>query len=258
MKCQNNSRENDLFQLLFLSLQDPTKGKWQPVYDPQSETTNDSCLWLGTIIIRISKVRAWHHASRLGWSYSACKPTPFSSKHNDGHYGQTVLFLFHQTREYFSKKYDLCPHVQLQTVVWLIYEGLGAVASSLLSGISVYVDIGLILLWILQNLHKVLCCCSGIDLHSMGVSFLCGMTAAWSHGVYTCILLFVQMNVLPSGVWKLLPRMNQTVKVYNFFSEVLADFFWFSHYVKQRGTEFEGRPWNTSPFTPPIDSNDVN
>ena len=29
------------------------------------------------------------------------------------------LFLFHQTRGHFSKKYNLCPHVQLQTVVWL-------------------------------------------------------------------------------------------------------------------------------------------
>ena len=28
----------------------------------------------------------------------------------------------------------------------------------------------------------------------------------------------------------------------NFFSEVLADFFRFSHDAKQRGTEFEGRP----------------
>uniref|UniRef100_A0A8C8FYV1 K Homology domain-containing protein n=2 Tax=Oncorhynchus TaxID=8016 RepID=A0A8C8FYV1_ONCTS len=36
------------------------------------------------------------------------------------------------------------------------------------------------------------------------------MTDAWSHGVYTCVLLFVQMNVVPSGVWKLLPRMKQT------------------------------------------------
>jgi hypothetical protein len=42
------------------------------------------------------------------------------------------------------------------------------------------------------------------------ISFLSGMTAAWSHGVYTCVLLFVQMNVVPSGVFKLLPRMNQT------------------------------------------------
>ena len=33
---------------------------------------------------------------------------------------------------------------------------------------------------------------------------------AWSHGVYTCVLLLVQMNVVPSGVWKLLPRMNRT------------------------------------------------
>ena len=58
-------------------------------------------------------------ASRLGWCSLACKPPPFTSKHNDGHYSQTVPFLFHQTRGHFSKKYDLCPHVQLQTVVWL-------------------------------------------------------------------------------------------------------------------------------------------
>jgi hypothetical protein len=44
--------------------------------------------------------------------------TPVLHKHNDGHYGQTVLFLF-QTRGHFSKEYDLCPHVQLQTVVCL-------------------------------------------------------------------------------------------------------------------------------------------
>ena len=58
-------------------------------------------------------------ASWLGWCSSACKPPPFSSKHNDGHYGQTVLFLSQRTRGQFSKKYDLCPHVQLQSVVWL-------------------------------------------------------------------------------------------------------------------------------------------
>jgi hypothetical protein len=34
--------------------------------------------------------------------------------------------------------------VQLQTVVWLFYGGYGAVASSLLSSLSGYVDIGLI------------------------------------------------------------------------------------------------------------------
>ena len=57
------------------------------------------------------------------------------------------IFVF-QTSGHFSKKYDLCPHVLLQTVVWLFYVGFGAVASSLLSGLSGYVDIGLILLYI--------------------------------------------------------------------------------------------------------------
>ena len=80
-------------------------------------------------------------------------------------------------------------------------------ASSLLSGLSGYVDIGLVLLWIYILLYlfppassQGPCCCSGIDLHLERVSFLSGMTAAWSHGVYTCMLLFVQMNVVPSGI----------------------------------------------------------
>jgi hypothetical protein len=38
------------------------------------------------------------------------------------------------------------------------------------------------------------------------------------------VLLFVQMNMVPSGFWKLLPRMNQTCGVLQFFSEVLPDF----------------------------------
>ena len=82
----------------------------------------------------------------VGMVSSACKTPHFSSKHNDGHYGQKVIFLFHQTRVHFSKKYDLCPHVQLQTVVWHFYGGFGAVASPLLSSLSGYVDIGLVLL----------------------------------------------------------------------------------------------------------------
>jgi hypothetical protein len=79
---------------------------------------------------------------------STLQASPFSSKNNDGHYGQTVIFMLHQTRGHFSKTYNLCTHVQLQTVVWLFYGGFGAVASSLLSGLSGYVDIGLVLLWI--------------------------------------------------------------------------------------------------------------
>ena len=43
------------------------------------------------------------------------------------------------------------------------------------------------------------------------------MTSAWSYGVYTRVLLFVQMNVVPSGVWKLLPRINQTCGDLQFF-----------------------------------------
>ena len=57
-------------------------------------------------------------------------------------------FCFIRPEAISPQRYDLCPHVQLQTVVWLFYGGCGAVASSLLSGLSGYVDIGLVLLWI--------------------------------------------------------------------------------------------------------------
>jgi hypothetical protein len=59
-----------------------------------------------------------------------------------------LYFCLIRPEDSFSKMYDLSPHVQLQTVVWLFYGGFGAVASSLLSSLSGYVDIGLILLWI--------------------------------------------------------------------------------------------------------------
>ena len=58
----------------------------------------------------------------VGMVFFGLQASPFSSKHNDGDYGQAVLFLFHQTRGHFYKKYDLCPHVQLQTVVCLFYR----------------------------------------------------------------------------------------------------------------------------------------
>ena len=32
------------------------------------------------------------------------------------------------------------------------------------------------------------------------------MTAGWSHGVYTCVLLFVQMNMVPSGILEIAPK----------------------------------------------------
>ena len=90
-------------------------------------------------------------ASRLGWFSSACKPPPFSSKHNHGHCGQTVLILFHQTRGHFSNKYDLCPHVQLQTVVWLfmaVLEQWLLPCWAAFQVMSIY-DLFLLWLWIL-------------------------------------------------------------------------------------------------------------
>ena len=52
----------------------------------------------------------WHpRALRLGWCSSASKPPPFSSKHNNGHCGQTVLFLFHQTRTFLQKVRSFSP-----------------------------------------------------------------------------------------------------------------------------------------------------
>ena len=51
--------------------------------------------------------------------FFSLQASPFFLQHNNGHYDQTVVFLFHQTREHFSKKFHLCPHVQLQKVVWL-------------------------------------------------------------------------------------------------------------------------------------------
>ena len=100
-----------------------------------------------------------------------------------------------------------------------------------------------------QDLRKII-----VDLHKSGSSLaaISKRLKVLRSSIQTIV------HVLPSDVWKFLPRMNQTCGGLQFFSEVLADFFWFSHDVKQRGTEFEGRPWNTSTGTPPIDSNDVN
>ena len=57
-------------------------------------------------------------------------------------------FCFIRPEDISPKKYDLCPHVQMETDVWIFWGGFGAVASSLLSGLSGYVDLGLVLLWI--------------------------------------------------------------------------------------------------------------
>jgi hypothetical protein len=145
----------------------------------------------------------------VGIVFFGLQASPFSSKHNDGH---------------LSKKYDLCPHVQLQTVVWLFYGGFGAVASSLLSSFSgcqyrtcftvdidtfVPVSSSIFTRSFAAVLGLIYTFCTKVRL-SLGDRTRLSMTAAWSHGVYTCLLLFVQMNVVPSGIWKFHPRMNQT------------------------------------------------
>ena len=67
------------------------------------------------------------------------------------------------------------------------------------------------------------------------------MTAAWSHGVYTSVLLFVQMTVVPSGIWNEPDLWRATI----FFHEVLVSF----DFPMMSSKEALNRP--------PIDSNDV-
>ena len=120
-----------------------------------------------------------------------------------------------------------------------------------------------------QHLHKVLWCCSGIDLHfphqSTFISRKQNAFPSWAVWLLYGPMVFILASYcLYRWTWYLQAFGNcsqgwtRLVEVYNCYSEVLADFFWFSNDVKQRGTEFVGRPWNTSTGTPPIDSNDVN
>ena len=79
------------------------------------------------------------------------------------------------------------------------------------------------------------------------VAFLSGMMAAWSHAVYTCVLLFVQMDMVPSGIWKLLPKMNQTcwgLLVFLKFWLISFDF----PMMSSKEALCEGRPGNTLPI----------
>lgn len=100
--------------------------------------------------------------------------------------------------------------------------------------------------WFLQCLPKVLCCCSEIDLSFLyfcfftQVFFLSGMMAAWSHGVYICLVLLVQKSVGPSGNRKLFPRIKHLWRstVLCFFSEIAwLIYFWFSHEVHHQLTQ---------------------
>ena len=132
----------------------------------------------------------------VGMVIFGLQASPFSSKHNDGHYGQTVLFLFHQTRGHFSKKYDLCPHVQLQTVVDI--DNFVPVSSSIFT--RSFAVLGLICTF--RNQSTLIS-----DRTHLLPERYDGCVVPWC--LYL-VLLFVQMNVVPSGIWKLLPSINQT------------------------------------------------
>jgi hypothetical protein len=56
----------------------------------------------------------------------------------------TMVIMAKQFYSCFIRPEDISP----KSTSWLFYEGFGAVAPSLLGGLSGYVDIGLILLWI--------------------------------------------------------------------------------------------------------------
>ena len=88
-------------------------------------------------------------ASRLGWCSSGCKPPPFSSKHSDGHYGRnSSIFVSTNQRTFLKKVRSLSPCAVANRSLSFFYGGFGAVASSLLSGLLGYVNIGVVLLWI--------------------------------------------------------------------------------------------------------------
>ena len=85
----------------------------------------------------------------------------------------------------------------------------------------------------LQHLHKVLCCCSGIDLH-------------FSH---QSTFISRRQNVSPPEryescvvPWCLYLRTIVCTDERGTFRHLeIRSFFWFSHDIKQRGSEFEGR-----------------
>jgi hypothetical protein len=110
-------------------------------------------------------------ASRLGWCSLACKLLPFPP--NITMVIMAKQFLFDQTRGHFSKKYHLCPHVQLQTVVWLFlwwFWSSGFLLAEQPFRLCRYrtrfiCGYRYFCTCFLQHLHNFLCCCSGIDLH---------------------------------------------------------------------------------------------
>ena len=132
------------------------------------------------------------------------------------------------------------------------YGGFWAVASSLLSDHWGYVNIGLVLLWIEIFLYLF------PPASLQGPLLLFWDWFALFAPKYVqllperydgCVLFIFAYYCLYRWTWYLQAfgncsqgwsRLVDIKKKKN--SEVLADLFWFAHDVKQRGTEFEGRP----------------
>ena len=138
---------------------------------------------------------------------------------------------------------DFCPYVQLQTVVWLFlwrYWSSGfflavrpfrlcQYRTSFSVDIDTFVPVSSSIFTRSFAVVLGLICTFRTKVRSsLGDRTRLLPERYDGHGVYTRILLFVQMNVVLAGVWKLLPRMNQTC---GGLQEVLADFFGFSNAV---------------------------
>ena len=80
----------------------------------------------------------------VGMVFFRLQATPFLLQTNRWSFLPNSSIFVSSDQRTFLRRYDLCPHVQLQTVVCLFYGGFGAVASSLLISLSGYVDIGLV------------------------------------------------------------------------------------------------------------------
>ena len=154
-----------------------------------------------------------HRASRLGWCSSAYKPHPLPSKHNDGHYGQTV---FHQTRGHFYKKLFAVANCSLAFLL-LFWSGgfflaeqpfrLCRYRTCFTEDTDTFAPLPSSVLTrtfaVVLGLIRTFCTkARSPDRRRRLPEWYGGSMVLWS--------LFIQTNVVPTGIWKLLPRMKQT------------------------------------------------
>ena len=203
-------------------------------------------------------------ASRLGWCSSAYKPPPFSSKHNDGHYGQQFYFCFIRPEDN-SAKSTICAVANrgLAFLWWFWSSGFFLAerpfrlcrfrtrftvdietfvpVSSSISTRSFAVVLGLICTF----RNKV--CSSLGDRTRLLPERYDGWVVPW------CLYLRAIACTDERGTFRRLeiaPKDEPDLWRSTIF---LRSWLIYLDFVKQRGTEFEGRAWNTSTGTPPID-----